>query len=118
MSSPDSESASALLSQTNDLLTTLARLNSNVELYTQVHSLQKNVNALEEKYKSLQNNINTSTCNAQCKDLNATGETGSVDEFLANLLSLKFASNPPTVPENAGFSQPFVVENPQASAPP
>jgi hypothetical protein len=44
-----SSSASALLSQTNDLLEKLARINSNVELYTQVHSLQQNFNYLENK---------------------------------------------------------------------
>lgn len=118
MSTLPTDSASALLSQTNELITNLARLNSNVELYTQVHSLQKNFNTLEEKYKSLQNNINTSTCNAQCEKLNETEEKGSIDEFLVNLLLLKSKSNSATVPENASFAQPFVVENAQASAPP
>jgi hypothetical protein len=96
-----SSSASALLSQTNELLEKLARLNSNVELYTQIHSLQENFNALEKNYNSLQNNIKTSTCNAQCKDLNARKEPNSVDDFLVQLLLSKYKSNPPpTVPQD------------------
>ncbi len=96
------DSASALLSQTNELLTDLTRLNSNVELYTQVDSLQKNFNSLEEKYKSVQNNINTSICNSQCENLNATKDPNSVDDFLIQLLLSRSKSNTP----------------PQASAPP
>ena len=118
-----SSSASALLSQTNELLAELARLNSNVELYTQVHSLQQNFNSLEEKYNSLQNNIKTSTCNTQCNGLNATSESSSVEGFLALLLLSKYKSNPPpTVPQDVVLPAPNVndyqssVLN-QASAP-
>lgn len=94
MSSSETTSA-ALLSQTNGLLENLARLNSNVELYTQIHSLQQNFNALEENYNSLQNNIKSSICNTQCKDLNAKRDPNSVDDFLVQLLLSK--SNPPSV---------------------
>jgi DNA mismatch repair ATPase MutS len=122
-----SSSASALLSQTNDLLEKLARLNSNVELYTQVHSLQQNFNSLEENYNSLQNNIKTSTCNAQCNDLNARNEPNSVEDFLVQLLLSKYKSNPPsTVPQDVVLkSAPPIPINDyqsslleQASAPP
>jgi hypothetical protein len=109
---------SDLLSQLNELNVKLEGLNSNAKLYTQVQSLQTNLNALEEKYKSLQNNINISTCNAQCEKLNTTEETGSINDFLVNLLSLKSGSNASTVPENAAFAQPKFVVNPLASAPP
>ena len=118
MSTLPTDPTSVLLSRTNELLTNLARLNSNMELYTQVHSLQKNFNALEENYKSLQNNIKTSTCNAQCENLNATRDPNSVDDFLIQLLLKSKSNPPPTVPEDAGFARPFVVENAQASAPP
>jgi hypothetical protein len=119
MSSPSS-AETALLSQTNELLANLVRLNSNVELYTQVHSLQKNLNALEENYKSLQNNINSSICNAQCKDLNARRDPNSVDDFLVQLLLSKSKSNPPpTVPEDASLLIPAqFVNDERASAPP
>jgi hypothetical protein len=123
-----SSSASALLSQTNDLLEKLARINSNVELYTQVHSLQQNFNYLEKKYNSLQNNIKTSTCNAQCNDLNARNEPNSVEDLLVQLLLSKSKSNPPppTVPQDVVLkSAPPIPINDyqsslleQASAPP
>lgn len=119
-SSSSAETASALLSQTNELLANLVRLNSNVELYTQVHSLQKKLNALEENYKSLQNNINSSICNAQCEDLNARRDPNSVDDFLLQLLLSKSKSNPPpTVPEDASLLIPAqFVNDERASAPP
>jgi hypothetical protein len=115
-----SASASGLLSQTNELLANLVRLNSNVELFTQVHSLQKKLNALEENYKSLQNNINSSICNAQCEDLNARRDPNSVDDFLLQLLLSKSKSNPPpTVPEDASLLVPAqFVNDERASAPP
>jgi predicted nuclease with TOPRIM domain len=118
--SSSAESESELLSQTNELLTSLARLNSNVQLYTQVNSLQKNLSALEENYKSLQNNIKTSTCNAQCEELNTTIDPNSVDDFLIQLLSYKSKSNPPppTVPENTVVARAQFVEDGRASAPP
>ena len=103
-SSTESESASKLLSQTNELREKLARLKSNVELYKQVRLLQENFNALEENYNSLQDNIKTSICNAQCNDLNATSESNGVEGFLAQLLLSK--SNP----------LPMVIK--EASAPP
>ena len=59
MSTFSTDSTSALLSQINELLENFARLNSNVELYTQVHLLQQKFNTLEENYNSLQNNIHT-----------------------------------------------------------
>jgi hypothetical protein len=118
------ETASELLSQTNELLENLARINSNVELYRQVHSLQQNFNSLEEKYNSLQDNIKTSTCNSQCNGLNSTSESKSVEQFLAQLLLSKYKSNPPpTVPQDVVLPAPNVndyqssVLN-QASAPP
>lgn len=98
-SSSSTETASALLLQTNELLENLARLNSNVELYTQVHSLQQNLNALEENYNSLQNNIKTSICNTQCKDLNTRRDPNSVDDFLVQLLLSKSNPPPPAVPQ-------------------
>jgi hypothetical protein len=118
------ETASELLSQTNELLENLARINSNVELYRQVHSLQQNFNALEKNYNSLQDNIKTSTCNTQCNDLNSTSESNGVEQFLAQLLLSKYKSNPPpTVPQDVVLPTPNVndyqssVLN-QASAPP
>ena len=123
-SSTESESASKLLSQTNELREKLARLKSNVELYKQVRLLQENFNALEENYNSLQDNIKTSTCNTQCNGLNATSESSSVEGFLALLLLSKYKSNPPpTVPQDVVLPAPNVnnyqssVLN-QASAPP
>lgn len=111
-----SSSASALLSQTNELLADLARLNSNVELYTQVHSLQQNFNYLEEKYNSLQNNIKTSTCNAQCNDLNATSESNGVEGFLAQLLLSKSNPLPMVIKEDVVLrSAPPPVNDYQAS---
>ena len=117
MSTFSTDSTSALLSQINELLENFARLNSNVELYTQVHLLQQKFNTLEENYNSLQNNIKTSTCNAQCENLNATSESNSVDDFLVQLLLSKSKYNPPpAVPQDVGgFDRPFFV---QASAPP
>jgi len=115
MSSTSTETASALLSKTNELLADLARLNSNVELYTQVHSLQQNFNSLEEKYNSFQNNIKNSKCKSQCKDLNATSESNGVEGFLAQLLLSK--SNPlPMVIKEA--SAPPLEPPLEASAPP
>jgi hypothetical protein len=117
---------SDLLSQTNDLLEKLARLNSNVKFYTQVHLLQENYNALEENFKSLQNNINSSTCNAQCEDLNSRKEPNSVDDFLVQLLLSKSKSNPPpTVSQDVVLNPPAPYVNDyqssllkEASAPP
>jgi len=88
-STSTSTSASALAVKTNDLIEKLARLNSNVQLYTQVHSLQQNLNSLEENYRSLQKDIQTATCNANCKTLNETMDTNSIDDFLIRLLLLK-----------------------------
>jgi NAD-dependent SIR2 family protein deacetylase len=81
--------SSALAVKTNDLIEKLARLNSNVQLYTQVHSLQQNLNSLEDNYKSLQNDIQTATCNANCKTLNETRDPNSIDDFLIQLLLSK-----------------------------
>jgi hypothetical protein len=107
---------SDLLSQINKLLANLANLNSSVELYTQVRSLEKDLNTLEKKYESL---IKTSTCNAQCKKINKTSESNSVDDFLVQLLLSKSKYNhPPMVPQDVGFTRPLFVVNPQASAPP
>lgn len=121
-----SSSASELLSQINELLKKLARLNSNMELYRQVYSLQQNLNSLEEKYESFQNNIKTSTCNTQCKNVNTTSELNSVDKFLMELLLSKTKNNPPpTVPQdvvlkpsapNVNDYQSSVLK--EASAPP
>ena len=69
-SSSSPASTSQLLSQSNELLANLARLNSNVQLYKQVRLLQENTNGLEKKYESLKKDIKTSTCNSQCKKLN------------------------------------------------
>ncbi len=88
-STSTSTSASALAVKTNDLIEKLARLNSNVQLYTQVHSLQQNLNSLEENYRSLQKDIQTATCNANCKTLNETRDPNSIDEFLIQLLLSK-----------------------------
>jgi hypothetical protein len=112
-----SSSASELLSQINELLEKLARLNSNVELYRQVRSLEEDLNALEQKYESFQNNIKTSTCNAQCKKLNKTIETNSVEEFLVQLLLSKSKSNPPppTVPQDVKPAPPIPITDYQSS---
>jgi hypothetical protein len=106
-----SASASALAVKTNDLIEKLARLNSNVQLYTQVHSLQQNLISLEDKYKSLQKDIQTATCNANCKTLNETRETNSIDDFLIQLLLSKTNSS-----DSAAF--PSSTFTGQATAPP
>lgn len=85
--------SSALAVKTNDLVEKLARLNSNVQLYTQVHSLQQNLNSLEDNYKSLQKDIQTATCNANCKTLNETRDPNSIDDFLIQLLLSKTNSS-------------------------
>lgn len=107
-------SASDLLSQINELLKKLADLNSNVEIYRQVRSLKEDLNALEQKYESFQNNIKTSTCNAQCKNLE-TSESNNLENLLVQLLLSK-SKHPPQDVE--GFDKPFLVNAPQASAPP
>jgi hypothetical protein len=89
MSASASASTSALAVETNDLIEKLARLNSNVQLYTQVHSLQQNLNSLEDNYKSLQKDIQAATCNANCKILNETRDPNSIDDFLIQLLLSK-----------------------------
>lgn len=114
--SPSSANASQLLSQSNELLANLARLNSNVQLYTQIHSLQENFNTLDKKYKSAQNNIKTSTCNSQCKKLNETKDPNSIDDFLINLiLSNKNNSSSSVAAPPETVNQAYA---PQASAPP
>jgi predicted nuclease with TOPRIM domain len=120
-SNSDSESASNLLKKTNEINTMLKRLNSNVQLYNQVQSLQKNVNDLEERCKSLNENIKTSICKDQCKKLNETKDPNSIDEFLIHLILSK--DNAASIPETTttpGTSTPFFVtaSNNQASAPP
>mgnify|MGYP002814621315 CR=1 FL=1 len=89
MSASASDSASELAIKTNDLIKKIERLNSNVQLYTQVHSLQQNLNSLEDNYKSLQKDIQTATCNANCKTLNETRDPNSIDDFLIQLLLSK-----------------------------
>lgn len=112
-------SSSNLLEKTNEINTMLKRLNSNVQLYNQVQSLQKNVNGLEKKYESFKEDIKTSTCNDQCKNLNETKDPNSIDDFLINLILSKY--NPPaTAPltTTSEISAPFLLTNNQASAPP
>ena len=112
-----SSSAAALLSQINELLEKLARLNSNVQLYKQVRLLQENTNGLEKKYESLKKDIKTSTCNSQCKKLNETKDPNSIDDFLINLILSNKNNSSPSV-----AAPPKTVNNqasaPQASAPP
>lgn len=119
-SNSDSESVSNLLTKTNEISKILKHLNSNVQLYTQVQSLQKNFNSLEETYKSLKENVKTSTCNEQCKNLNETKEPSSIDEFLINLILSKHNPSPATVPSEVTTSNstPFFATNSEASAPP
>ena len=103
--------SSVLAVKTNDLIEQLARLNSNVQLYTQVHSLQQNLNNLEDNYKSLQKNIQAATCNANCKTLNETRDPNSIDDFLIQLLLSKTNSS-----DSAAF--PSSTSTGQATAPP
>lgn len=103
--------SSALAVKTNDLIEQLARLNSNVQLYTQVHSLQQNLNSLEDNYKSLQKDIQTATCNTKCKTLNETRDPNSIDDFLIQLLLSKTNSS-----DTAAF--PSSTSTGQATAPP
>ena len=105
MSASASDAASALAVKTNDLIEKLARLNSNVQLYTQVHSLQQNLNSLEDKYKLLQKDIQTATCNANCKTLNETMETNSIDDFLIQLLLSKTNSSDSAAPSSTSTGQ-------------
>ena len=93
------DSASKLLSQTNQLLKNLEDLNLNVELYAQVHSLQENLTTLEENYNLLQKNLKTLECNTQCNNLNTTKDPKSIDDLLIQLL-LFSKSNSPIVQEN------------------
>ena len=112
-------SSSNLLEKTNEISKMLKRLNSNVQLYNQVQSLQTSVNGLEEKYKSLKENIKTSICNDQCEKLNETKDSNSIDDFLINLILSKY--NPPATASSVtttGISTPFLLTNNQASAPP
>lgn len=95
MSLTESISASKLLSQTNELLANITLLNSNVQLYRQVRSLEEDLNALEKMYESL---IKTSTCNAQCEKLNTKSDENSVDNFLMGLLLSKSNSTLPSAP--------------------
>jgi NAD-dependent SIR2 family protein deacetylase len=101
---------SELLSQANELLADLARLNSNVELYTQVNSLQQNLVSLEENVTSFQNNLKTATCNKQCKDLNTKKDPNSVEDLLVQLL---LYNQKPSAPEPS--APPLELE---PSAPP
>ena len=100
----------------SQILEKLARLISNVKIYIQVRSLEENLNALEKKHE--ESLIKTSTCNAQCENLNSTSESNSVDDFLVQLLLSKSKYNPPpAVPQDVGgFDRPFFVN--AASAPP
>ena len=107
---PASASISALAAKTDDLIEQLARLNSNVGLYRQVHSLQQNLNSLEDNYKSLQKDIQTATCNANCKTLNETMEPNSINEFL-QLLSKPNSSSASTASATSTGA-------PELSAPP
>jgi hypothetical protein len=109
-----STSTSALEVKTNDLIEKLARLNSNVQLYTQVHSLQQNLNTLEDNYKSLQKDIQTATCNANCKTLNETRDPNSIDEFLIQLL----LSKPNSSSASTASATSIGALTPSASAPP
>jgi len=109
-----STSTSALEVKTNDLIEKLARLNSNVQLYTQVHSLQQNLNTLEETYKSLQKDIQTATCNANCKTLNETRDPNSIDDFLIQLL----LSKPNSSSASTASATSIGALTPSASAPP
>jgi hypothetical protein len=109
-----STSTSALEVKTNDLIEKLARLNSNVQLYTQVHSLQQNLNTLEDNYKSLQKDIQTATCNANCKTLNETRDPNSIDDFLIQLL----LSKPNSSSASTASATSIGALTPSASAPP
>jgi NAD-dependent SIR2 family protein deacetylase len=107
--SSSAASSSVLAVKTNDLIEKLARLNSNVQLYTQVHSLQQNLNSLEDNYKSLQKDIQTATCNANCKTLNETRDPNSIDDFLIQLLLSK---------TNSSYTSTASTGAPAPSAPP
>ena len=113
MSASASDSASELAIKTNDLIKKIARLNSNVQLYTQLHSLQQNLNSLEGNYKSLQKDIQSATCNASCKTLNETRDPNSIDDFLIQLLLSKSNSN-----ASAAFPSSTFAGQGQATAPP
>ncbi len=103
----DSSSVSKLVVKTNGLIDKLAQLNSNVQLYTQVQSLQQNLNILEDNYKSIQKNKETTICNANCKLLNETKDPNTIDDFLIQLLLSK-----------SNNSAASVYTLPSASAPP
>ena len=94
-SESESTSASDLMMKTNKLIEELSRLNSNVQLYAQVRSLQEELHLLQENYQSLQKNRKTATCNANCKILNETKEPNSIDDFLIQLLLSKSDYSPP-----------------------
>lgn len=89
------ESASKLLSQINELLVNLTLLNEHAELYSKINLLNENMYALEKNYNSL---IETSTCNAQCENLNTTSEQNSVERFLMDILLSGSKPNPPPLP--------------------
>lgn len=92
----ESTSASKLLSQINELLVNIALLNEDAELYSKIHLLNEKFYALEKNYNSL---IETSTCNAQCENLNTTSDQNSVERFLAEILLSGSNPNPPLTPQ-------------------
>ena len=108
---PTTVTASELLSKINKLIANITRLKTNANIYTRILLLKEKVNTLEEEINDLKKNaINSnSKCTTQCEDLNKMINSGSVDDFLIQLLlSTKNSAEPSAAPQLL----------PSASAPP
>ena len=91
------ETESTLRIQINDMTKKLSQLKSNVDLYTQVRSLQQELQLLKNNYNLLQKNAETAKCGRNCMTLSQNQDPNSVDSFLIELLHKK-GSQPPALP--------------------
>ena len=92
------ETESILQIQINDMIKKLSQLKSNVDLYTQVRSLQQELQILKNNYNLLQKNAETAKCSRNCMTLSQNEDPKSVDRFLIELLLLhKKGSQPPAL---------------------
>ena len=94
------ETESTLRIQINDMTKKLSQLKSNVDLYTQVRSLQQELQILKNNYNLLQKNAETAKCGRNCMTLSQNQDPNSVDSFLIELLHKK-GSQPPALPPSA-----------------
>jgi len=83
------ETESTLRIKINDMVKKLSQLKSNVDLYTQVRSLQQELQILKNNYNLLQKNAETAKCGRNCMTLSQNEDPNSVDSFLIELLHKK-----------------------------